>query len=110
MEGQPGAHKTIKAMSHRIASARPTARNTPSRYFLKSPASPVGVKRRNTLAEHMFSASRPTTDMRRLHRNDRFVPIRDIDRASRHPPYQLTAYQGFPTSKANKTLPGRPPH
>jgi hypothetical protein len=23
----------------------------------------------------MFSASSPTTDMRRLHRNDRFVPI-----------------------------------
>jgi len=32
------------------------------------------TKRRNTLAEHMFSASPPTTDVRRLHRNDRFVP------------------------------------
>jgi hypothetical protein len=26
------------------------------------------------------------------------------------PSCQLTACQGFPTSKANKTLPGRPPH
>src|ERR1700688_374935 len=35
---------------------------------------PKWVKRRNTVAEQMFSASPPTTDMRRLHRNDRFVP------------------------------------
>jgi hypothetical protein len=35
---------------------------------------PSWVKKRNTPAEHMFSATPPTTDMRRLHRNDRFVP------------------------------------
>jgi hypothetical protein len=29
---------------------------------------------RNTLAEHLFSASAPKTDMRLLHRYDRFVP------------------------------------
>ena len=34
---------------------------------------------RKTLAEHMFSASAPTTDMRWLHRYDRFVPKSDID-------------------------------
>jgi hypothetical protein len=31
-------------------------------------------KRRNTLAERMFSALPPTTDKQWLHRNDRFVP------------------------------------
>jgi len=35
---------------------------------------------RNTLAEHMFSALAPTTDMRWLHSNDRFVPDSDRDR------------------------------
>ena len=34
---------------------------------------PFRIKRRNTLAEHMFSASPPAMDMRWLHRNDRFV-------------------------------------
>jgi hypothetical protein len=38
---------------------------------------PFRVKRRNPLAEHMFSALAPTTDMRKLHRNDRFVPFPD---------------------------------
>jgi hypothetical protein len=37
------------------------------------------VKRRNTLAEHMFSALAPTTDMLWLHSNDRFVPWRFLD-------------------------------
>jgi hypothetical protein len=36
------------------------------------------VKRRKTLAEHMFSASAPTTDMRLLHRYDRFVPYAEV--------------------------------
>jgi len=30
------------------------------------------------LAEHIFSASAPTTDMRWLNRNDRFVPSADL--------------------------------
>jgi hypothetical protein len=46
---------------------------------------PLWVKRRNTLAEHMFSASPPTTDMRRLHRNDGFVPHSEIARFLRSP-------------------------
>ena len=35
---------------------------------------PFRVKMRNTRTEQMFSASPPTTDMRWMHRNDRFVP------------------------------------
>jgi hypothetical protein len=31
------------------------------------------------LAEHMFSASPPTTDMRQLPRNGRFVPTSDME-------------------------------
>jgi hypothetical protein len=36
------------------------------------------VRRRITRSEHMFSASPPTTDMRRLHRDDRFVPVSEM--------------------------------
>jgi len=42
------------------------------------------VKRRKTLAEHMFSASAPTTEMRWLHRHDRFVPKSDIGQLFDH--------------------------
>src|SRR5712664_3788628 len=39
-------------------------------------------------------------------REVRKVPIGDLNLAARHSRHQLTAYQGFLTSKANRTLPG----
>jgi hypothetical protein len=44
---------------------------------------PLGIKMRNTLAEQMFFASAPTTDMGWLQRNDRLVPNSDIARMKR---------------------------
>ena len=38
----------------------------------------LGVKMRNIHPEQMFSASPPTTDIRQLPRNDRFVPQPEI--------------------------------
>jgi hypothetical protein len=46
--------------------------------FVRARFHAARVKRRKTLAEHMFSASAPTTDMRWLHRHDRFVPIPEV--------------------------------
>jgi hypothetical protein len=43
---------------------------------------PVQI-RRNTRTEQMFSASPKTTDMRWLHRNDRFVPLPDSRTAAK---------------------------
>jgi hypothetical protein len=51
-----------------VTVSRERLRNAEPRFYT------AWVKRRNTLAEHMFSALPPTTDMWRLHRNDRFVP------------------------------------
>src|SRR2546421_6308574 len=56
------------------------------------------------------SASPSATDIVCRTCEVRKVPMGNIDLASRHRRYQLTAYQGFLTSKANRTLPGRPPH
>src|SRR5436305_14612268 len=55
------------------------------------------------------SASPSATDIVCRACQVRKVPMGNIDLASRHRRYQLTAYQGFLTSKANRTLPGRPP-
>jgi hypothetical protein len=43
---------------------------------------PLGVKRRNTPFEQMWSALPPTTDMRRLQQHVGLVPIGDITRSS----------------------------
>jgi hypothetical protein len=57
-----------------------------NRYVLPNATAPHldSTKMRNTRTERMFSASPPTTDMRWLHSNDRFVPGRRAGACRRH--------------------------
>jgi hypothetical protein len=75
----PGSLKAISANRYTDRACHPehfwiAARCAACSHTPSASGCPHRVNRRNTLAEHMFSASPPTTDMRRLHRNDRFVP------------------------------------